>query len=499
MRSLITLHTRQGASACVRGEQTAVSGAELAMTGEIIQAAISFQAGMVLPPSPPCMPLSSLTLSVFRHAHQEWIHVPTLRVVVRPPRGEPVAALLGLEPMVVGSRGADLLVHDRTISGRHCLLRLTEEGVLVRDLGSKNGLVVGGVRLKEALLPPGAQVRMGQCVLSLELAGTPQQKPLWPEPHFGAAVGASVRMRALFAQLHRAAAGEETVLLLGESGTGKELLARAIHDVSPRHDGPWVVFDCSAVAPNLIEAELFGAVKGAFTGAVESREGLAGQAHGGTLFLDEVGELPLELQPKLLRMLESREVRPLGGTQPRKVDVRVVAATHRPLREQVHARTFRQDLYYRLAVLEAHVPPLRERPEDIPLLVERLLAAQTPPRTLADLPPHALEMLQAHQWPGNVRELRNAVTRLTLFPSLASLLPGAEASAAAPAPEAPSLTLREAREAVIQSFERGFIRRHLEENGGNVSAAARRMGISRQLLHRMMVEHGVRAPGGGAD
>jgi two-component system, NtrC family, response regulator GlrR len=485
--------------ACARGEQTAVSGAGLAMTGEIMLAAISFQAGTVLLPSLPRMPLSALTLSVLRHAQQEWLHVPTLRVVVRPPKGAPAAALLGLEPMVVGSRGADLLVQDRTISGRHCLLRLTEEGVVVRDLGSKNGLVLAGVRLKEAVLPPGAQLLLGQSVLSLELAGTPQQRPLWPEPHFGAALGTSVRMRALFAQLHRAAAGDETVLLLGESGTGKELLARAIHDASPRRDGPWVVFDCSAVAPSLIEAELFGAVRGAFTGAVEPREGLAAQAHGGTLFLDEVGELPLELQPKLLRMLESREVRPLGGTRPRPVDVRVVAATHRPLREQVTSGTFRQDLYYRLAVLEAQVPPLRERPEDIPLLVEHLLAAQTPPRTLAELPPHALEMLQAHQWPGNVRELRNAVTRLTLFPSLGSLHPGAEASAALPSPEARALPLREAREAVIQAFERGFIRRHLEENGGNVSAAARRMGISRQLLHRMMVEHGVRAPGGRED
>ncbi|WP_232293159.1 sigma 54-interacting transcriptional regulator [Stigmatella aurantiaca] len=476
-------------------EGVAVSRAGLAMTGRIMHAAISFHEKTVLLPMPSRMPLSSITLSVFRHAQQDWIHVPALRVVVRPPRGEPVAALLGLEPLVVGSRGADLLVPDRTISGKHCLLRLTEEGVLLRDLGSKNGLVMAGVRLKEALLIPGAQVMMGQSVLSLELTGPPQQVPLWPEPHFGGALGASVRMRALFAQLHRVATGTETVLLLGESGTGKELLARAIHDASPRRDGPFVVFDCSAVAPSLIEAELFGAVKGAYTGAIQSREGLAEQANGGTLFLDEVGELPLELQPKLLRMLEAREVRPLGGSSVRTVDVRVVAATHRPLREQVSAGSFRQDLYYRLAVIEAHVPPLRERPEDIPLLVERLLASQSPPRTLADLPPHALEMLQAHRWPGNVRELRNAVTRLTLFPSLVSLLPGAEAATAHPSQEEPPLTLREARDAVIQSFERAYIRRHLEENEGNVSAAARRMGISRQMLHRMMVEHGVRAPG----
>ncbi len=224
-------------------------------------------------------------------------------------------------------------------------------------------------------------------------------------------------MRALFARLERTAATQETILLLGESGTGKELLARGIHDQSSRKDGPFVVFDCSAVAPTLLEAELFGFVKGSFTGAHASRAGLLEQANGGTLFIDEIGELPLELQPKLLRALEARQTRRIGGAGHVQFDARIVAATHRDLAAKIASREFREDLYYRLAVVEVLVPPLRERKVDIPLLVERFLAAHVPPHSLDDLPPNALSMLESHHWPGNVRELRNAAARLVLFPN----------------------------------------------------------------------------------
>jgi transcriptional regulator with PAS, ATPase and Fis domain len=448
---------------------------------------------------------STATLTLVRHGRRDWLRLPGLRLVVRGPSGATAGAALGLSPLVVGSgRGADVRVGDGTVSARHCEVRLTEGGVVVRDLGSKNGLVLAGVRLREAVLAPGARVALGRSSLGVVEDGPPREVPLWPEPRFGEAVGAGPAMRALFATLHRAAAGADTVLLRGESGTGKELLARAVHAASPRRDGPFVVFDCGAVAPGLVEAELFGVEKGAYTGAERSRPGVVQEAAGGTLFLDEVGELPLELQPRLLRLLEQREVRPVGASRPVPVDVRVVAATHRPLGAQVRAGAFRQDLYYRLAVLEVHVPPLRERPEDVPLLAERILAGLSPPRTLEDLPPHALDMLRAHAWPGNVRELRNAVLRLALFPALTSLAPGAElhaASAYGGAPEgggarpaAPALPLREAREAVVREFERRYVREQLAAAGGNVSAAARRMGISRQLLHRMLAELGVRPP-----
>jgi transcriptional regulator with PAS, ATPase and Fis domain len=287
--------------------------------------------------------------------------------------------------------------------------------------------------------------------------------------------------------------------LLGESGTGKELLVRAIHDASPRKDGPFVVFDCSAVAPTLVEAELFGYEKGAFTGAVKAQEGLFEQADGGTLFIDELGELPLDLQPKLLRALESRQTRRLGARSMKRFDARVVAATHRDLRLRVASDAFRQDLYYRLAVVEVRVPPLRQRKDDIPLLVERFLAAHTPPRTLAELPKGTLELLASHDWPGNVRELRNAVARLVLFPHVTqeALFPGL-----ADAPSARSVgtslgplldkPLRAAREEVVERFEQAYVAEKLKQHGGSVTRAAEAMEVSRQFLHRLLDRYGIR-------
>src|ERR1019366_649020 len=258
-------------------------------------------------------------------------------------------------------------------------------------------------------------VRVGQWRLTLRVAGAPREVALSGSARFGEAVGGTLVMRALFARLEGAATTDETVLLVGESGTGKELLARAIHDASARRDHAFVVFDCSAVAPTLVESELFGFVKGAFTAPDRERAGIFEQAHGGTLFLEEVGELPVDLQPKLLRALEARQFRRVGGNAWQAFDARIVAATHRDLAARMKSGEFRQDLYYRLAVLEARSPPLRERRDDIELLVERFLAAQTPPLTVHDLPPNSLAMLRAHDWPGNVRELKNTLARLVVF------------------------------------------------------------------------------------
>jgi len=432
------------------------------------------------------------------HAAGFSLDVPSITVSVTPPKGKGsvVEAPLGMTPMVIGSSpDCDLVIEDPSISRRHCQLSLDERGIRLRDLGSKNGTFIGGVEVIEVLLAPEIAVTIGGSRLVARVTGEPTTVVLSREARFGEALGGSLPMRVLFAKLGRAAVTAETILLLGESGTGKELLARAIHDASPRREGPFVVFDCSAVAPTLVEAELFGYEKGAFTGAAKAQEGLFEQANGGTLFIDELGELPIELQPKLLRALEARETRRLGARAVKSFDARVVAATHRDLRARVAAGTFRQDLYYRLAVVEVVVPPLRERKDDIPLLVERFLHAQTPPRTIADLPPGALELLGNHSWPGNVRELRNAVARLVLFPDLGQ---GAWAPTMAPGSVSSSLgplvnkTLKEAREEVVEQFERAYLAEKLKAHGGSVSRAADSMGVSRQFLHRLLDRYGMK-------
>ncbi|MEZ4302149.1 MAG: sigma 54-interacting transcriptional regulator [Polyangiaceae bacterium] len=441
------------------------------------------------------------------------LRLPTVQVTVTLSDGQVLAATLDMRPLVIGtSPDCDLPVPDPRISRRHCELRLTERGVLLRDLGSKNGTLLRGVSILEALLPPSVPVSLGSSELVIASAGTPTVLPLSAGASFGDAIGPSLPMRALFAKLERAAPTDETILLLGESGTGKEVLARAIHTQSLRSQGPFVVFDCGAIAPSLIEGELFGHARGAFTGSVGSQPGLLELANGGTLFIDEIGELPLQLQPKLLRALESRQIRRLGAMEYRKFDARIVAATHRNLRAQLAEGVFREDLYYRLAVLELHVPSLRERKEDIPALVERFLAARDPKRTLADLPPATLSLLQAHDWPGNVRELRNTVARMLLFPELVEDLitraaPGASERPPTAASKAKEglldveiarlgrlleLTLPDAREAVLDQLDRSYVAIKLRQHGGNVSRAADAMGISRQLVHRLIDRHGLK-------
>jgi DNA-binding NtrC family response regulator len=424
------------------------------------------------------------------------IQVPALRVSVVSPGAPAIDAPLGVAPLVIGtSPDADLVVSDAKVSRRHCEIRLGEQGVVLRDLGSKNGVFIGPTRVHEAILALDAAATIGSSTLSVRAVGPPATLPLSAAACFGDALGGSVVMRMLFAQLERAAATSETILLIGESGTGKEILARAVHDHSPRKGGPYVVFDCSAAAPSLVEDELFGHVKGAFTGAHDARAGVFEQAHKGTLFLDEIGELPLELQPKLLRALESRTVQRLGDSSGRRasVDCRIVAATHRNLRALVKEGRFRQDLYYRLQVVELRVPPLRERAEDIPLLVERFLSLHNPPRRLADLPANTLTMLGGHAFPGNVRELRNTVARLMLFADLDPALarPPEAAPADSPLGHLVQLPLREARDLVVERFERAYVEAKLHEAHGVVAQAAEAMGITRQAVYKMMDRYGI--------
>jgi DNA-binding NtrC family response regulator len=433
----------------------------------------------------------------------ETLRVPALVVAVTSPGGAVAEARLELHPLVVGtSPECDLVVVDPKVSRRHCEIALTDEGIVLRDLRSKNGTFAGKIALKEALLPPGEIVTLGSSRLVIRSAGEPTQVPMAPAGRFGDAIGESFVMRTVFDRLSRAAATEQTILLLGESGTGKEVLARAIHNESARRDGPFVVLDCGAITASLMESEVFGYERGAFTGAAGARAGLLEDANGGTLFIDEIGELPLDLQPKLLRALESRQVKRLGSNEWKDFDARVVAATHRDLRARVTEGTFRPDLYYRLAVFGIRVPPLREHKEDIPVLVERFLAACDPPRTLDDLPPHAMELLSAHTFPGNVRELRNLVARLLVFPDLGfdpteappapAALPAGPPPAAALAPLL-SLPLPAAREMVMERFERAYLAAKLALSGGNISRAADAMGVSRQLVHRLLDRYGMRA------
>lgn len=464
------------------------------------------------------------------------LQIPTIRVTVTAPDRRIFTATLDLRPFVVGtSAECDLTVPDLRISRRHCELRITDRGVTLRDLGSKNGTLVRGVPIVEVLLPPSVPVTLGGSELVVTPAGAPSVLPVSLGTSFGETIGQSFTMRALFAKLERAAPTDETILLLGESGTGKEILARAIHANSSRREGPFIVVDCGSISPNLVEGELFGHVRGAFTGAVGSQPGLLEQANGGTLFIDEIGELPIDLQPKLLRALESKQIRRVGATDYQPFNARVVAATHRNLRVRIAEGSFREDLYYRLAVVDVHVPALRERKDDIPLLVEHFLSVRSPPRSLSDLPPSTLSLLTAHDWPGNVRELRNTVARMILFPELIEeLIGGVKPPARAPvvagsafdlprppgpasgpseAPRKPEnadekeaarlgrlldLPLQQAREIVVEDFERSYASIKLKQHGGNITRAAEAMGVTRPLLYRLLERCGLKGKIRGA-
>jgi transcriptional regulator with GAF, ATPase, and Fis domain len=406
----------------------------------------------------------------------------------------------------------DLVLRDDTVSRRHCEIEAGEHGLRVRDVGSTNGVWIGGIRVFEALVdvsPAGSTVlTLGSTRLSVTALDERVERLQAGATEFGDVIGASSRMRELFADLDRIAATDLTLLIEGETGTGKDAIAEAVHRASARAEGPFIVFDCGAVAPNLAESELFGHERGAFTGAVGARAGVFEDADGGTLFLDEIGELPKDLQPKLLRALEKREVRRLGSGKTVAVDVRIIAATNRNLQTEVQRGSFREDLYFRLAGAHVSVPPLRERLSDLPLLVAHFLSLEDPPRSVHEVGAEAWEMLKAHRWPGNVRELRNTVRRLFVMPErliravseqrLAAEPPGASSPDAAPA--GPLLPLRVARREASDRFERDYIAAALRKTGGNVSRAASIAEVSRQMMQKLMRKHGVVAgPAAAAD
>jgi two-component system response regulator GlrR len=312
---------------------------------------------------------------------------------------------------------------------------------------------------------------------------------------FGGLIGRSRCMLELFADLTRIASSDVSVLIEGETGTGKELVADSIHAASSRAAGPFVVFDCSAVAPSLAESELFGHERGAFTGAVVSRAGVFEQANGGSIFLDELGELSKDLQPKLLRVLEKREVRRIGSNKTIPIDVRLIAATNRNLIAEVERGNFREDVFFRVATTHVYVPPLRERLDDLPVLVEHLLSRSDPPRKLQDIPEEVWETFRAYRWPGNVRELQNAVQRLFLTPERALNTAGSRPPAAILAdvisPIAKLEPLRLARRIAADDFERAYISQILAKADGNVRRAAAIAEVSRQMIQKLMRKHGL--------
>ncbi len=393
----------------------------------------------------------------------------------------------------IGShRGNDLVVEDSTVSRFHCEIVVDEGGARVRDLKSRNGTVVDGVAVREAFLRAGSLLRLGKTVVRFELGMELNKLPLSEETHFGSLTGVSAAMRAVFAMLARAADSDATVLLEGETGTGKSQAARSIHRESARRDGPFVIVDCGAILGNLLESELFGHEKGAFTGATDRRVGAFEEASGGTLFLDEIGELPLDLQPKLLRALEAREVRRVGSNTHRPVDVRVVAATNRDLRTEVNVGRFRADLYFRLAVVTLGMPPLRQRPEDIPALVEEMLTSlRAPPEQAEALrAPAFVAQLQHAVWSGNVRELRNYLERCIVLRAIGPV-EACEDGAGAGLVVDPTAPYASERDRAIADFERRYFEGLLRLHGGKVSRAAGAAGIDRAYLYRLMRRHGI--------
>ena len=403
------------------------------------------------------------------------------------------------ERSVVGTHErADFRLEDPTVSRFHCEIDLGSGRATLRDLGSLNGTLVEGVSVLGGYLKAGMRLTLGRSQILFEARSDRARLPISASEQFGSLVGVSPAMRRVFKLFEQAVKSDATVLLEGESGTGKEVAAESIHRTSARSQGPFVVVDCGAIAPELLESELFGHERGAFTGAVSSRDGAFAEANGGTIFLDEIGELPLDVQPKLLRALDKRQIKRVGGNDYVDIDVRVVAATNRDLKREVNEKRFRADLYYRLAVIEAKLPALRERLEDLPKLVQSLLQglkSHYPEPSDHLMSAESLEQLGAHPWPGNVRELRNYLERclaLKLPPSMPTESTPLDQRGSIRELADPARPLKLAREAWTRALERQYLEQILRRHDGNVAAAARAADVDRMHFYRLLWRNGLR-------
>ncbi len=417
--------------------------------------------------------------------------------------------LIGTDPL------CDLVLPDRTASRRHCELRVEGEVLRLVDRGSTNGTWLDGRRVMEVTLEQSTTLRAGSTHLRVSLERELQALPR-DRTRYGNIVGTSPALRDVFAILDKVAPTDLALVIEGETGTGKELIVRAIHEASRRARRPLEVFDCSAFPGTLLESELFGHEKGSFSGASYTHKGVFERADGGTVFLDELGEMDIEFQAKFLRALELGEIRRVGGERTQRVDVRVVAATHRNLEELIQQGRFRQDLFYRLAKVRFRLPPLRERLEDIPLLCDFFLDQLAP--ALGSRPtitPGALAVMQSYAWPGNIRELRNIVERaatlcegvihteyiaaeLGVEPPHPSRGVAAEPAEPPPtfrhtleSPEGDLLPLREAKDQLVSEFERHYLERLLEKHQQNISAAAREADVDRRHFYRLLKKYGL--------
>ena len=384
----------------------------------------------------------------------------------------------------------DLTLTDPTVSRSHAVVEEKADGYALRDLNSTNGTFLDGVRIREGYLAAGAVIRLGQT----EVTFSPMEERIETVrsslDRFGKLIGASTPMREVFGILERVAPTDIAVLIQGETGTGKELAARAIHSHSRRTEKPFIVFDCGAVAPTLIESELFGHEKGAFTDAVKSRQGAFELAHGGTLFLDEIGELTPLLQPKLLRALDQQEVKRVGAEKNIKIDVRVVAATNRDLEKEGRGGRFREAVYYRSWAVSVSLPPLRNRKEDIELIAEHLLAgiSTAAEKKLKGLSPEAAETLRAYPWPGNVRELKNVLVRAAALSDGVRIEVGDLFLSQGKRTD----TLEGLSGKTLEEIEKAAIHATLKSVSGNKTEAAKALGIAYSTLYEKIKKYGIR-------
>ena len=408
------------------------------------------------------------------------------------------------EPITVGRDPAcHLVLDDPEVSAVHLEVSADDRGIRIRDLSSSNGTFVGEVRISDVHVTTAQRVRAGSSGLEISV-GEQQDVALPDATSFGPLVGASAPMRSLFSRLTKTARTDLTVLVLGETGTGKELVARAIHEASPRKSAPFVVVDCAAIPRTLGEATLLGHEKGAFTGADRARPSPFVEANGGTIFLDELGELPLEIQPNLLRVLAEGRVKPVGSNRYHDVDVRIVAATRQNLLAQVNDGNFRSDLYFRLAQVRMEVAPLRERKEDIPLILERVFEELGDKGAFSRVPLESLERLMQHDFPGNVRELKNAATVAHAMAgedvvdvaqyvqeALTELGGPTIVPTSQPTPNTGVVSYHDAKREALDEFERKYFQRLVEIVPDNISEMSRLSGLSRLHIRKHLQRHGI--------
>ncbi len=434
-----------------------------------------------------------------------------LEVIEDPDKGKVLS--IDRNTIRVGSKDTnDLPLTDGTVSRHHFEIEQLKNGYLLRDLDSTNGTYVEGLKVREVFLKPNSTIQVGDTAIRFYSADEKVKIVPSKEEKFGDMVGRSTKMREIFGLLEKIAPTDVTCVIMGETGTGKELVAKAIHYNSRRAKKPFIVFDCGSVPPTLIESELFGHEKGSFTGAVMSRPGVFELADGGTIFLDEMGELGIDMQPKLLRVLEQRETRRVGANRSTKVDVRVIAATNRDLKEEVRQGRFREDLFFRLSVVSLTLPSLRERKDDIVPIIKHILGKSAfnknkdGQQKVTGIAPDAEPIMMGYDWPGNVRELHNVVERAVSFCEGDTIhakdLPdhmraggggGASASGLQEIPHVDSsLPFKDAKEKLLDAFEREYLIDLLRRNDKNISKAAKEAEIDRKSISRLLKKHGIK-------